>query len=205
MADPGLHTRGQKKNWTLTQTALQRFLVWIDEGTGAGGEKFLELRRRLVAYFDRKNCLNADELADETLNRIARRLEEEGTIQTEAPPKYCYVVARFVFQEQLRERKRESLMAQEIERRSRIESDSTEAAEQRERQLNCLEQCTEKLSAVNREIITQYYLGKERAKIENRRSLANKLGITMNALSIRACRIRETLEICVTQCMDELK
>ena len=55
------------------------------------------MRHRLVLYFDRKNCAAPDELADETMNRVARRLEEEGTIQTEAPAKYCYSTARFVF------------------------------------------------------------------------------------------------------------
>jgi hypothetical protein len=37
-------------------------------------------------------------------------------------------------------------------------------------------------------------------KIENRRSLAQTLGITVNALSIRACRIRDKLESCVKKC-----
>jgi hypothetical protein len=60
------------------------------------------MRRRLVAYFDRKNCLGPDELADETLNRVARRLEELGAITGTAPAQYCYVTAKFVFLEYLR-------------------------------------------------------------------------------------------------------
>ena len=67
------------------------------------GLKYLEMRRRLVSYFDRKNCATPDELADETLNRVARRLEEEGAIESETPARYCYIVARFVFMEYLRE------------------------------------------------------------------------------------------------------
>jgi len=203
--DSALQTGAQKKNWTLTEAALQRLLHWLDEGTDSGGEKFLEMRRRLVAYFDRKNCLNPDELADEALSRVARRLEEEGTIQSDTPAKYCYIMARFVFKEQLREAKRQHLMAVEIERRSTTEPQAAELAELRERRLDCLEQCTGKLNPASREIIMRYYIGRERAKIENRRSLASSLGITMNALSIRACRIREKLEACVKQCVGELK
>jgi hypothetical protein len=60
------------------------------------------MRERLVTYFDRKNCLLPDELADETLNRVARRIEEEGKIKSESPAKYCYITARFVFMELLR-------------------------------------------------------------------------------------------------------
>jgi hypothetical protein len=37
-------------------------------------------------------------------------------------------------------------------------------------------------------------------KIALRRKLAARLGVTMNALSIRACRIRDRLEACVRAC-----
>ena len=77
----------------------------------------------------------------------------------------------------------------------------SEGDDQKEAMLNCLERCTGKLEPRNREIIIRYYLGKERAKIENRRALAQSLGITINALSIRACRIRDRLESCVTSCI----
>ena len=60
------------------------------------------MRRRLVWYFAHKKCLAADELADETLNRVSRRLEEEGAIVDTAPARYCYIVAKFVFLEYLR-------------------------------------------------------------------------------------------------------
>jgi hypothetical protein len=43
------------------------------------------MHHRLVAYFDRKNCSSPADLADETLNRVARRLEEEGVT-------YCVVL-----------------------------------------------------------------------------------------------------------------
>ena len=67
--------------------------------------------------------------------------------------------------------------------------------------LSCLEQCIGKLASAQRETILQYYSGKERLKIERRRTLAERFGITMNALSIRACRIRDKLEACVKHCM----
>ncbi|MCA1849645.1 MAG: hypothetical protein LC672_00990, partial [Acidobacteria bacterium] len=63
---------GQKRDWTLTPRAFHQLLNWLDEGAGSEGRKYLEMRRRLVAYFDRKNCPAPDELADETLNRVAR-------------------------------------------------------------------------------------------------------------------------------------
>jgi DNA-directed RNA polymerase specialized sigma24 family protein len=190
-----------KKDRTPTPRAFHQFLNWLDGGVDSDGRKYLEMRRRLVAYFDRKNNTAPDELADETLNRVARRLEEEGLIESEAPAKYCYIVARFVFMEHLRAVQKERVLRDDILRRPHPrDSSASEAGDRKERMLNCLEQCTGKLEQSSRAIILRYYSGKERIKIENRRTLAQSLGITVNALSIRACRIRDKLEGCVREC-----
>jgi DNA-directed RNA polymerase specialized sigma24 family protein len=191
----------QKKDWTLTPSALDRLLAWLDEGINSDGRKYLEMRRRLVSYFDRKNCATPDELADDTLNRVARRLEEEVTIEGEIPAKYCYIVARFVFMEHLRNsRKAEELFDDTRLPSGYLPSETDDAQETKEKMLECLEQCTAALERRSREIITRYYVGTGRRKIENRSVLAKELGITMNALSIRACRIRDKLEACVREC-----
>jgi DNA-directed RNA polymerase specialized sigma24 family protein len=193
----------QKKDWTLTPPALERLLAWLDEGTNSDGLRYLEMRRRLVSYFDRKNCATPDELADETLNRVARRLEEEELIESETPARYCYIVARFVFLEYLRSfRKDDELFDDHRTPASAVipSSEIVDEWETREKMLNCLEQCSSGLQPLSREIITRYYVGTGRRKIENRNVLARDLGITMNALSIRACRIRDKLEACVRQC-----
>lgn len=191
----------QKKNWALTPRAFDRLLNWLNGGENSEGENYLEMRRRLIAYFDRKNCVAPDELTDETLNRVARRLEEEGGIDSETPAKYCYIVARFVFMEYLREtQKRVDALAEMRRQEPGHRSSGAEVSDGRETLLNCLDRCTSKLTSPNRDLIAEYYIGKERLKIENRRALAERLGITMNALSIRACRIRDKLEACVRQC-----
>lgn len=198
----------KKKDWTLTPRAFDHLLRWLDEGTDSDGQKYLEIRRRLVSYFDRKNCGTPDELADKTLNRVARRLEDEkGVIESEAPARYCYIIARFVFMEHLRGAQKDGAMLEEVRRQPRVDgpgaTEDDEESEVKEKMLDCLERCTGRLEPPNREIITQYYTGKERVKIENRRALAEMFGITMNALSIRACRIRDRLEDCVQQCARE--
>jgi DNA-directed RNA polymerase specialized sigma24 family protein len=76
---------------------------------------------------------------------------------------------------------------------------------ERERALRCLERCVAELDAERREMVIGYYYGEQRAKIENRRRLASKFGLTMNALSIRTFRIRERLEICVRRCIKNAK
>ena len=193
----------QKKDWTPTSQAFQRLLNWLDEGAASDGQKYLEMRQRLVAYFDRKNCSTPDELADETLNRVARRLEEEGVTESETPARYCYIVARFVFMEYLRRAQKDHALIDDIRPHGNdfAAPEADHEKEIKEKRLNCLEQCTDKLEPLNRKIIIRYYTGKERIKIDNRRQLAEELRITMNALSIRACRIRDKLEACVRQCV----
>ncbi len=200
--------KASKKNWAITSTAFQRLLEWLDEGNDSDGRSYLEMRRRLVAYFDRKNCLAPDDLADETLNRVARRLEEQGTIEVETPAKYCYITARFVFMESLRGADKSNLPLDDVLQRSdanQFAASDSEREEQKfkEKMLSCLERCTGELETANREIIISYYYGEERIKIENRRALAAQLGVSTNALTIRACRIRDKLEVCVGNCADE--
>ena len=188
-------------SWTLSEQAFGRFLTWLDDGAGSEGEAYLEMRRRLVTYFDRKNCLEPDDLADETLTRVARRLEEEGSIESDSPAKFCYTIARYVFLESLRSnRSKEVSIDDDV--RPLVDNGGAQAdeAEEKERIFQCLESCCQKLEAGSRDLITRYYHGKEREKIENRRRMAESLGISMNALSIRACRIRDKLEICVRKC-----
>ncbi|MEA2175294.1 MAG: hypothetical protein QOD00_2886 [Blastocatellia bacterium] len=195
----------RKKDWTLNPRAFQRLLTWLDEGANSDGQKYLEMRRRLAAYFDRKNCPTPDELADETFNRVARRLEEEGgAIEGDAPARYCYIVARFVFMEHLREMQKDDTLLNDLRQQPHadalVASEADDEQKIKEQRLNCLEQCLNRLESVSREIIARYYVGKARVKIEHRRVMAEELGITMNALSIRACRIRDKLEACVREC-----
>lgn len=187
----------RKRDWALTEGAFRRFLDWIDGGQDSGGERYLEVRRRLVVYFDLKNCPFPDELADETLNRAARRLEEEGTIATDAPAHYCYIVARFVLLESLRERRRKEPLDDQLQ----AEPDSTEQNQEAQQRVDCLDHCMRGLQEHDRDLIAAYYQGNQREKIENRKALAGRLRVTANALSIRACRIRDKLEICMLKCL----
>ena len=153
----------QKKDWSLTESALRQLLDWLDEGTDSSGEKYLEMRRRLVSYFDRKNCLSPDDLADQTLNRVARRLEEEGAITNTPPARYCYIVAKFVFLEYLRRSEHSQESFNELSGSDHSASnlaasfEPDDARENKEKRLDCLEYCLENLGPENRELIFQYY------------------------------------------------
>jgi DNA-directed RNA polymerase specialized sigma24 family protein len=190
-------TGGTRNQGSSDQHSFRRFLAWLDEGADSGGQKYLEMRRRLAAYFERKNCIPADDLADETLTRVARRLDEEGSIECATPARYCYIVARFVFLEHQREAK---LVGVDPSRLSVGLAQPDISEEARTKRLNCLETCLRKLDDDQRALIIEYYRGEQRAKIDHRRRLASRLGLSANAVSIRACRIRDRLEACVLRC-----
>ena len=189
-----------KKNWSLTTDSFHRLLHWLDEGGDSGGEAYLAMRQRLLNYFDRKNCLTPDNLADETMNRVARRLEEGGLV-AEIPAKFCYSTARFVFLEELRTQSREREFCGTVRAEGRAGQENTKEQEAQQRRLACLEKCMAEVEPAQRELVLRYYHGTQRAKIENRRAQAAELGLTPNALAIRACRIREQLEQRVRQCL----
>ena len=187
----------------LTKLAFGRLLAWLDDGVESHGGRYLEMRRRLVSYFDRRNRPLADELADETFNRIARTLEESGRIHVTPPARYCYVVARFVLLEDIR-RGRRFIPVDEARNAALFAAPliavGSKAADVQERRLACLDKCLDGLKPEHRDIAVEYYRDAKRQRIDRRRALAERLGISSNALGIRACRIRSTLETCVEDC-----
>jgi RNA polymerase sigma factor (sigma-70 family) len=144
-------------------------------------------------------------LADETLTRIARRLEEEGGI-TDSPARYRYIVARFVFLEYLRKAELREVSLTDIIVSRQAESTLIAASlpdiatEAQERRLDCLDRCLSRLEEEQRALLLDYYKDEKGEKIARRRQMAECLGVSVNALSIRACRLREKLQACVQKC-----
>jgi RNA polymerase sigma-70 factor, ECF subfamily len=190
---------------TFTQIAFNRLLEWLDDGADSRGERYLEMRRRLVAYFDRRNRPTADELADETLSRIAKTLEQTGSIATRPPARYCYVIAKFVLLEDFRRERRHVALDEpvivDVSRESVAKrAEASEDSATRERRLERLDHCLQQLRPEQRDLVVEYYRDARRQKIERRRNLASRLGITMNALGIRVHRIRDALMRCMESC-----
>src|SRR5215203_200069 len=138
------------------ETAFHGLLEWLDQGSDSDGQRYVEIRDRLVIYFARRNCRGPEDLADQTLNRVARRLKEERTIDDILPAQYCYVVARFVMLESLRQVHREVISnpREQHETGLRVGEDVTE---EREQMMDCLEECLAAHRAADRELILEYY------------------------------------------------
>lgn len=194
--------RDLRLRWQLDETAFHRLLQWLDQGNDSHGERYVEIRDRLVSYFGRRNCPAPDDLADETLNRVARRLEEQVEIDDVGPAHYCYIVARFVLLESLRLRAREAASLNDIRAGIHSADPPDDGAADRERTMECLEQCLATSSAAERELIQEYYRTDAGAAKVQRKRLAERLGLTPNSLAIRAWRLRHRLERCVRECRE---
>jgi DNA-directed RNA polymerase specialized sigma24 family protein len=190
-----------KKERGLGALAFARLLVWLDDGVDSYGERYLEMRQRLISYFDRRDRPFADDLADETLNRIGQTLERGDVIAIRPQARYCYIVARFVLLEDIRRGRRrvgvdESWVGDDessVVQRRAADLDDERSTDIDER-LEHLDQCLQELTTEQRTLIVEYYRDDGREKIARRADMARRLGITINALSIRACRIRTMLQ-----------
>jgi DNA-directed RNA polymerase specialized sigma24 family protein len=67
--------------------------------------------------------------------------------------------------------------------------------------IDCFDKCLEELPPDNKQLIMEYYQEEKRTKIDLRKQLAEQLNIPMNALRIRAHRIRKSLEECIQHCL----
>jgi len=183
-------------NRSLTGDSLRKLLDCFDADHDRAGEKYEELRRALIRFYNGRGIFFAEECADEVFDRVSRRLLEGVEIKNIYS--YCYEVARLILLEKLKshDKKRVPL---EPEMRSMInhEDDSTE----KERMLQCLDRCLQQLPPESRSLIIEYYQDYKRDRIDRRKALARRLGLRRDALANRAQRLREKLEQCILDCL----
>jgi DNA-directed RNA polymerase specialized sigma24 family protein len=191
-------------DWVLTQEALDRLLLRLDPDRDAAGERYLQIREKLCKFFQWRGCTTPDEFADRTIDRVARRLEGGEEIRAGDAYLFFHGVAINVLREfwkhaqRVREKPLEE--APEVHTAAENPVEIGERKVEQERQLGCLDGCVKKLPAQQLMLITQYHQGEGGAKIAKRNELATYLGIPLNALRIRAYRIRGELENCITDC-----
>jgi RNA polymerase sigma factor (sigma-70 family) len=186
------------KRWTLTEDAFERLLNWLDADRDRAGEKYEDIRHSLIKTLVWRGCHKAEELADETINRVTQKLPEIIETYSGNPALYFYGVARKVLLEYNRARATQALPLEP--EKLRVSNVSSEA-ELRELESGCLEKCLGELGARGRELILRYYKVEGLAKINYRRELAERMGITTNTLRVRAHRLRSALHHCISDCV----
>ncbi|HEV7516956.1 MAG TPA: hypothetical protein VGR07_11710 [Thermoanaerobaculia bacterium] len=195
---PGASVRSGRSG--LSREAFESLLAQLDADRERAGERYESIRRRLLRLFEWRGCEFPEELADETFNRVARRLAEGLTIQSPDPYSFFCGVAHLLHKEVLRERARE--------RQARESGDwapyaSAEEEEPEDRRLGCIRLCLGQLTADQRQLILDYHQGEDR--IRSRQRLSQTLGLPLNALRIRVHRIRRELGDCLALCLEQTR
>ncbi len=184
-----------RQKWALNQEAFDKLLVAFDVDRETAGRKYLEIRKNLTRFFEWRGCSFPEDHADETINRMAKRVFEGEAILNHSG--YAMGVARLLLLEINKGRQREQSALAEIG----AAPDVYVPEDDDESRLTCLRSCLQTLSPDNRELILQYYQGEKGEKIENRKKLLERLAIPVNTLRMRALRLREKLQSCVEECL----
>jgi DNA-directed RNA polymerase specialized sigma24 family protein len=192
-----------KKEWVLTQDAFDTLLDWLDADRDHAGSKYEAIRLRLIKIFTCRGCSEAEELADETINRVSARVTEIAGSYNGDPALYFYGVSQKVHLEYLRKCQKGQTEVGEDSATSTPSPPLFSLGEDIEPEYECLEHCLDHLPGDNRKLVLEYYQQERKAKIEHRKRLAADLGIAVNALRIRAHRIRLSLQQCVHDCLEQ--
>jgi len=178
-----------KKLHVLEQDEFDQLLSWLDPDPRRAGLTYEKIRRRLISILASRGCTCAEELTDEIIDRVARRVVDIRDVYVGDKAIYFLGVMNNVHHEYL---KRPTMP------RPPEPVDDTEA---KEKTHQCLERCLAKLANKSRQMIERYYAEDKQAKIDLRKRLAKEFGINPNTLRLRALRVRGKLQACIEQCL----
>jgi RNA polymerase sigma factor (sigma-70 family) len=182
----------RKKQWQLTQEAFDKLLAWLNPNRDEAGRKYEQIHRKLIFILTSRGCTCPEDLADETIDRVARKVPEIIDSYAGDPSIYFYGVAHKIHLEYVRKKP------------DPVPSPALDPPQELEQQHECLEQCMNQLTPESRELVLEYYLEEKQAKIDRRKELADRLGIAVNALRIRAHRVRTSLQECLFECIKQI-
>jgi DNA-directed RNA polymerase specialized sigma24 family protein len=178
-----------RANREVAPEAFDRLLEWLHPDKEKAGPTYEQIRRKLIKVFTSRCCDCPEELADETIDRVAAKVDQVAGGYQGDPALYFYGVARNVCREYRKVKKLPERLPLPPE------------PEPIRPELDCLEECMEHLLPKNRELILDYYQGDRRSKIAHRKELASRYHLDMNALRIRIYRIRSVLSECTASCL----
>ena len=174
---------------TITQAQFDSLLVWLNPDRELAALKYKTIHSGLVRIFACKGLNDAEDLADETINRVILRLSNIQQSYYGEPAYYFHGVAKNIIRERKR---RKELAIGEIDVRVDPDVDAHD-------EHDCLGHCLDCLSDSKRNLILNYYLYDGQSKIEHHKHMARKLKITVGAVRNRAFQIRLSLQNCMRQ------
>jgi DNA-directed RNA polymerase specialized sigma24 family protein len=178
----------------LTQDSLDELLAWLDPDRTIAGTRYEEIRTELIAFFRSRHRHDGEELADDTIGRVAARAAKIRPTYVGDPKRYFFGTANHVLIEAQR---RNKLVGEFPDENLLVAPSATEF----EPEYDCLEICLRRLPEEDRKLILQFYEGSKGTKIQNHKLMAKQFNTPIGNLRLRAFRIRRDLKKCISACL----
>jgi RNA polymerase sigma factor (sigma-70 family) len=185
-----------KRERSPTEEELQKLIDWL----APAGRDYVTEHARLAKMFSVRGCVDEWELADEVLNRVATRIDKLRETYQGDPIKCLIGFKDYVYKEYLRDPKWDRPADPDRPARLPARPNPESISEVKEWKFECLEECLAELSEADRTLICRYFEEDKLQKL-GRRTLAEELELTANALRIRAHRLRGRMRECMDLCL----
>ncbi len=188
-----------KKDFTLSQEDFDALLGWLSADRDEAGLLYEKIRDGLIRFFRFRGCPDPATLADETINRVALKVNTFDGSKNVKAITYFYGFAANVFLEYSRKpRNREvSLDSEDFSPARTLQT----ANNLPNVECDCLEDCLSKLPSDESALVVEYYGKEKNEKFAVRRQMADALHLKMPALHTKVFRIRSVLRECVENCV----
>src|ERR1700752_4846813 len=176
--------RGTVKKLTTPKAPFDELLEWLDPDREKGGQRYEAIRAGLIRMYVARGVSDAEYYADETIDRVIKRLPEIKAHYVGDPARYFHGVARNIVMEAGR---RKEVPMEVLPQDLAPEPSRSDTSE-------CLTKCLQQLPPDKQEFILDYHLYHGREKVVHHRQMATELSITEGALRTRAHHLRVSLE-----------
>jgi RNA polymerase sigma factor (sigma-70 family) len=173
-----------------SKASIPALLAALGTTPEESGIEYERLRSKLIFFFSRRLLRFPEDLADEALDRLARRIEE-GTV-IESIPAFALGIGRHLALEQMK--KRPETMGDDFW--DNVPAPS--ATQSSEEEVARMERCLKTLRPDEAKLLRGYYLATEGTSMKTRGKLAKRLGISANTLRQRVFLARQRLRDCMT-------
>jgi len=193
----GIELPSMNKDRSLKEQDFNNLLNWLSTDREESGRKYEQIRLGLVRFFRFRGCNDPATLADETINRVASKIDryEESSA---GPISIFRGFASKIYLEYRTKIKMEVQLDADLpfhDPFAEVDVDKKESLHV------CLESCLNTLDPVENEMVVSYYNNDKTSRFESRRAMAENLRINMGTLHTRVFRVRSTLKRCIERCL----
>ena len=197
------------KHSQLTQEKFDQLLLVLDPDRTIAGERYEHLRQAMITFFSFRGASDPEELADETMNRVASRLHDGAEIFSNNHASYFYGFARNIWYETVKKKNKLQPFDEAFSNQRSSALNPHEILEQQlkqrdqERRQVHLNRCLESMLAKDRELLIAYFQEAGATKVENHQALAERFNISPKTLRNKTVLLRGKLMDCVKKALNE--